>query len=211
MNNFIKSFLPLLKRLKLKKYLLEIFLLTISVIITVTALTIYIKNSRENIDQTVISNGQSEKVLSEKIFVDVSGSVKKPNIYQVDFGARIKDVIDKAGGLSDDADVLFFNRNYNLARIVNDQEKIYIPSIMEIDNGIFTQNQRTLDYVLPSEASVQEGHKIFVPLFRSINSDLNTTVALALVSLITTHYLAVKYLGIRGYLGKFFNSHKLLK
>ena len=159
MNNFIKSFLPLLKRLKLKKYLLEIFLLTISVIITVTALTIYIKNSRENIDQTVISNGQSEKVLSEKIFVDVSGAVKKPNIYQVDFGARIKDVIDKAGGLSDDADVLFFNRNYNLARIVNDQEKIYIPSIMEIDNGIFTQNQRTLDYVLPSEASAKEDYQ----------------------------------------------------
>ena len=149
MNNFIKSFSPLLKRLKLKKYFLEIVLLTISIIITVTALTIYIKNGRENTDQTIILNDQPEKVLSEKILVDVSGAVKKPNIYQVDFGARIKEVIDMAGGLSDDADVLFFNRNFNLARVVSDQEKIYVPSISEINNGIFIQNQLLIDYKTP--------------------------------------------------------------
>jgi len=149
MNNFIKSFSPLLKRLKLKKYFLEIVLLTISIIITVTALTIYIKNGRENTDQTIILNDQPEKVLSEKILVDVSGAVKKPNIYQVDFGARIKEVIDMAGGLSGDADVLFFNRNFNLARVVSDQEKIYVPSISEINNGIFIQNQLLIDYKTP--------------------------------------------------------------
>ena len=44
----------------------------------------------------------------------------------------------------------------------------------------------------------------FVPLFRSINSDLNTTLALALVSVITTHYLAIKYLGFGSYLKKWF-------
>ena len=49
----------------------------------------------------------------------------------------------------------------------------------------------------------------FVPLFRSINSDLNTTVALALVSLITTHYLAIRYLGLGGYLGKFISYNPI--
>lgn len=38
------------------------------------------------------------------------------------------------------------------------------------------------------------------PLLRSTNSDLNMTLALALVSAITTHILAVKYLGIKNYL-----------
>lgn len=38
------------------------------------------------------------------------------------------------------------------------------------------------------------------PLLRSTNSDLNMTLALALVSAITTHIFAVKYLGIKNYL-----------
>ncbi len=56
---------------------------------------------------------------------------------------------------------------------------------------------------------IENGHKIFVPFFRSINSDLNTTLALALVSVITTHFLAVKYLGLGGYLGKFFSLNPI--
>ncbi len=38
------------------------------------------------------------------------------------------------------------------------------------------------------------------PLFRSANSDLNMTLALALLSAIATHIFAVKYLGIKNYL-----------
>lgn len=117
--------------------------------ITIVALAIYAKNNQKNTDQEVITNNQAVQNLSEKILVDVSGAVKKPNIYKIGFGARIKEVIDLAGGLSEDADVMFFNRNFNLARIVSDQEKIYVPTNVEINNGIFTQNQRTLDYVSP--------------------------------------------------------------
>jgi len=40
----------------------------------------------------------------------------------------------------------------------------------------------------------------FVPLLRSINSDLNTTLALALISAVVTHALAIRYLGIKDYL-----------
>ncbi len=151
-SGFFKSFMPLLK--KLKKYLLEIVLLLVALIITIIALTIYARNSQDDTDQEIITNDQSRQILSEKIFIDVSGAVKKPNVYEITFGARIKDVIDKAGGLSKEADTIFFNRNFNLARIVTDQEKIYIPSIVEINNGIYVQNQRTLDYVSPSTGDV---------------------------------------------------------
>lgn len=149
MNGFIKSFVPLLQRSK--KYLLEIILLTVALVITVTALVIYAKNSQSIKEEIEINppNLRQDFGGQGKVFVDVSGAVKKPNIYQINFGARIKEIIDKAGGLSGDADVMFFNRNFNLARIVTDQEKIYIPSIMEIESGIFVQNQRTLDYTSP--------------------------------------------------------------
>lgn len=152
MNGFIKSFAPLLK--KSKKYLLEIVLLSMALIITITALVIYAKNNQENTDQEITTNNQPEQTLSGKIFVDVSGAVKKPNVYEISFGTRLKDVVDKAGGLSDEADTIFFNRNFNLARIVTDQEKIYIPSTVEINNGVFMQNQLTLDYTSPSAGVV---------------------------------------------------------
>jgi len=153
MSSFLKSFSPLLKRLKSKKYLLEIILLTVAVIITITALVIYAKNNQNLNEEIETSLTSPTAPTAPKIFIDVSGAVKKPNLYQIDFGARLKDVVDKAGGLSDEADTVFFNRNFNLARTVSDQEKIYVPSMMEINNGIFIQNQRTLDYTSPTVSS----------------------------------------------------------
>lgn len=52
-------------------------------------------------------------------------------------------------------------------------------------------------------------HRTFVPYLRAINSDLNTTLALALVSVIATHFLAIRYLGFDGYLGKFLSLNPI--
>lgn len=172
MNSFLKSFSPLLKRLKLKKYLLEIILLSIAMFITITSLVLYVKDSQENSDNKIIVEDQSSQILLEKIYVDISGAVKKPNLYQIDFGARIKEVIDRAGGLSDDADVLFFNRNFNLARIVTDQEKIYIPSTAEINSGLVVQNQLALDYFSPVANNI-----------KNIPTRINASVDSQLISL----------------------------
>jgi len=46
----------------------------------------------------------------------------------------------------------------------------------------------------------EHGEYIFVPLLRGVNSDLNMTLALALVSAAATHFFAIKYLGILDYL-----------
>lgn len=148
MNNFFKSFLPILKKLKLKKYLLEILLLTLASIITIVASGIYLSSTKKGLKTTEIPQTYLTPV--NMIFVDVSGAVKKPSLYEFRSGARIKEAIDKAGGLSDEVDVVFFKRNFNLARIINDQEKIYVPSITEINAGIFIQNQQILDYISPA-------------------------------------------------------------
>ena len=57
---------------------------------------------------------------------------------------------------------------------------------------------------------VEHGENVFVPLFRAATSDFNTTLALAVVSLCATHYLAIKYNGVKGYLGKFFSLNPIL-
>lgn len=58
---------------------------------------------------------------------------------------------------------------------------------------------------------VHEGEEVFIPLFRSANSDLNTTLALALISVISTHVLGVAALGFWKHVGKFVNFKLLIK
>jgi competence protein ComEA len=81
------------------------------------------------------------------ITVDVSGSVTSPDVYSFTSTPRIKDVIEKAGGLTDEADKEYISRNFNMARFVSDQEKIYLPSKAEIQSNIFTEDSRSLQYL----------------------------------------------------------------
>ena len=125
---------------KLKKYWFEIILMSISLIIAITSLIVF-QQSKQGPKEKNIAE-QSEKVLedSDKIFVDVSGSVNNPGLYEASSSSRVKNLVDLAGGLSEAADKEFFARNFNLAQIVDDQEKIYIPSIWEVSMGYFVEN-----------------------------------------------------------------------
>ena len=48
-------------------------------------------------------------------------------------------------------------------------------------------------------------HFAYVPLLRGNTTDLNATVSLALISVIFSQYVGIKFLGIKGYFKKFFN------
>lgn len=56
---------------------------------------------------------------------------------------------------------------------------------------------------------VDHGKQTFVPILRSINSDLNMTLALAIVSVLVTHFYAIKFLGILAYLQKWFSLNPI--
>jgi len=139
---------------KLKKYRIEVVILTIAFLIAIVSLLIFLntyqKTDEEIQDFSLRPSSFEEQVGGQaKIYIDVSGSVNKPDSYEASNGIRLKDLIKKAGGLSDSADKSFFARNFNLARIVSDQEKIYVPSVWEVGNGYFVENQQMLDYNSP--------------------------------------------------------------
>ena len=50
----------------------------------------------ESQEETEVSRGT--------LFVDVRGAVAKPGVYTLPLGARLKDLVDKAGGLSENYD-----------------------------------------------------------------------------------------------------------
>lgn len=63
------------------------------------------------------------------IMVHVSGQVYSPGIIELFSGDRVIDAVNLAGGLTKDADL----DRINLAKKVEDEEKIYIPKIGESD------------------------------------------------------------------------------
>ena len=66
---------------------------------------------------------QEEQEGSAEIVVDISGAVKKPGVYCVSPDTRLYQVIEMAGGLTDEADTDSVNR----ASYVEDGQKIIIP------------------------------------------------------------------------------------
>jgi F-type H+-transporting ATPase subunit a len=50
---------------------------------------------------------------------------------------------------------------------------------------------------------VEEGHKVFIPILRSMNADVNMTLALAIISVIATQVFGIAALGVFKYAGKF--------
>ena len=53
--------------------------------------------------------------------------------------------------------------------------------------------------------SLEEGKSVFVPFFRSANTDLNTTLALALISVTLTQFFGIAAIGFFKYAKKFIN------
>lgn len=71
--------------------------------------------------------GASTSAATDKVFVDVSGEVQKPGVYQLESASRVQDALAAAGGLSADADRDYIARSVNLASPLHDGMKLYIP------------------------------------------------------------------------------------
>lgn len=68
---------------------------------------------------------------SKMIVVDIAGAVNKPGVYRLDTKSRIEDALLAAGGISSEADQSYIAKNVNLASVLTDGTKIYIPFVGE--------------------------------------------------------------------------------
>ncbi len=60
---------------------------------------------------------------SKKIVVYVTGAVNKPDVYELPEDSRVKDAIEKAGGVTKEADLI----SINLAEKLSDGEEVVVP------------------------------------------------------------------------------------
>ena len=102
-----------------------------SLVLIIGALFYFNQNKTEDYSGVSFSNisneinnkdERAENRHDEKIFVDVKGAVKHPGVFETTKDKRVKDLIEEAGGLLDDADT----STLNLSQKVKDQMVIYI-------------------------------------------------------------------------------------
>ncbi len=75
-------------------------------------------------EKEVKKEEKEESPEQELITVDVKGAVKSPGIYDLPLGSRVHDAVQKAGGLTEEAD----SKSLNLAQKVSDEALVYVPT-----------------------------------------------------------------------------------
>ena len=75
-------------------------------------------------EKDVKKEEKEEPVEQDLITVDVKGAVIAPGIYDLPVGSRVNDAVQKAGGLTDQAD----SKSLNLAQKVSDEALVYVPT-----------------------------------------------------------------------------------
>lgn len=86
----------------------------------------------ENIDTlNDISNNIKDSEEDEFYLVDIKGAINNPGVYKVLVGTRVNDVINMAGGLTDNADTSLIN----LSKLVIDEMVIIIYTKDEVQNS----------------------------------------------------------------------------
>ena len=63
------------------------------------------------------------------ITVDIEGEVARPGVYALPEGSRLEDLLQRSGGLSENADSQWAAKTLNRASILSDGAKFYIPKI----------------------------------------------------------------------------------
>ncbi|HFN6397280.1 TPA: helix-hairpin-helix domain-containing protein [Streptococcus pneumoniae] len=79
--------------------------------------------SKNSSTEKEVKEEKEEPVEQDLITVDVKGAVKSPGIYDLPVGSRVNDAVQKAGGLTEQAD----SKSLNLAQKVSDEALVYVP------------------------------------------------------------------------------------
>lgn len=95
-----------------------------------------LKETKKNDDieenEKVNSNESSEEESSniEKIVVEIKGEVKNPNVYVLENGSRIYELIEKSGGPTEEADL----SNINRALYLSDGQCVVVRNINDVQD-----------------------------------------------------------------------------
>jgi competence protein ComEA len=89
--------------------------------------------SSERCDTDVESGGGPAGYL----YIDLSGAVNKPGVYELQNGSRIVDVLARGEGFTNKASAEWVSKKLNLSEKLNDSQKVYIPFEWEVRGSCY--------------------------------------------------------------------------
>ncbi len=119
-----------------KRIFMVLVLLTLTAVVT----TLFLKKTTYKTSQIVYESVLNEENLTKEeektldyLYVDIKGEVQQPGVYSLEEGKRVVDAINKAGGITENADTSVLNLSLELSDemviIVYSKEEIakYVP------------------------------------------------------------------------------------
>lgn len=98
----------------------------------------------------------SETMTIGEVYVQVCGAVRTPGVYKVSSTFRVFQVIEAAGGVTEQADI----NAVNMARPVSDEMYIYIPVTGEVqENGLPTSELETFSEISNKKVNINTATK----------------------------------------------------
>ena len=120
--------MKIIRRIAYPLTIILIILTIIGVLITKKNLNNNQYNGIEMENEFVSQDIKKEEIKEEKYFVDIKGAIKKPGVYQLDSDLTVNDVINIAGGLTENADTSVIN----LAKKIHNEMVIIIYTKEEV-------------------------------------------------------------------------------
>ena len=112
---------------------MAIIILMVVIVTTYTVLTKKNKKKKDKekeISKKLPKKEQTSKENINQYIVDIKGEINSPGIYRLSSNSRVIDVIEKAGGLTENANTTVIN----LSKRINDEMVIIIYSNYEVEN-----------------------------------------------------------------------------
>lgn len=125
-----------------------IIIITIIATALIIAYMLFTKNNDETItnleeietNENDMQNNQKESN-ENKIIIHIAGAIRKEGIYELKENSRIADAIEVAEGLTENANI----QDINLAYVLEDGEKIYIPTKEETKQSKSETTEKSID------------------------------------------------------------------
>ena len=131
------------KEIKNKKKIIIVIVSLIMALIIIKLIDIYYQKENKNEEQINYNEMVAEEVEDnlkneeDKIVIYITGEVVNQGVIELEYGSRISDAIEKAGGITETANI----NNVNLAYKLEDGQKIYIPNINETEVEIVQEGE----------------------------------------------------------------------
>lgn len=112
-----------------------VFVLLILIVLFLTGFLISLSQQNKHASPINFTGTKPESNLVGRRLVHISGEIKNPGVYEFKEDMRLAEIIELAGGLTENADKQFVSEKLNLAQKLKDEQKIYIPSVALSNNN----------------------------------------------------------------------------